>query len=82
MNSELIANSGSPDASRSDQQPCIPRVEDPRGSLLQSVVGLVHANGIPCCILVGGQTTSAASFDLRGEGKEHRVAGAREGNPE
>jgi thymidylate kinase len=48
-----MANSSKTDASQSGQQPRSLAVENPRGRLLQSVVELFDASGIPYCILHG-----------------------------
>lgn len=53
MSSTLIANAGNTDASRSGQEPSNPRVENPRGRLLQLVVELLDASGVRYCILHG-----------------------------
>jgi thymidylate kinase len=53
MSSGLIATSGNTAALRSGQQPCNLGLENPRGRLLQSVVELLDAKGLPYCILHG-----------------------------
>lgn len=53
MRSAMMANAGRTDAWRSGQPPCSLEVENPRGRLLQAVVELLDAHGIPYCILHG-----------------------------
>jgi thymidylate kinase len=53
MSSGLIADAGSPGASESGQPSRGPGVESAQGRLLQAILELFDANGVPYCILHG-----------------------------